>query len=78
MNRLSLALLFLMSQLAFADENPIAGVTQPIVDIGAGAHIKGPLVVRDIRTGEVIFSVRPDSELDVEAGSTGVQLFPRQ
>ncbi|HEY4848295.1 MAG TPA: N-6 DNA methylase, partial [Methylocella sp.] len=44
-------------------------MNQPIVEIGPGAHIKGPLVVRDAATGEVIFSVRTDSKLDVEAGS---------
>jgi hypothetical protein len=53
-------------------------INQPIVEIGPGAHIKGPLVVRDAATGEVIFSVRTDSKLDVEAGSTGVKLFSRR
>lgn len=76
MNKWLVGSLLFGSSLAFAGEyHP---EVQPIVDIGAGAHIKGPLVVRDFITGEVVFSVRSDSALDVGAGSSGVQLFSRQ
>lgn len=75
MNRVLIVPVFLMSQLAFADEKPISVINQPIIDIGAGAKIKGPLIVRDSRTGEVVFSVRSGVALDVADGSTGGQVF---
>jgi hypothetical protein len=78
MKKLLVGSLFFGISLAYAAErDPV--INQPIVNIGPGAHIKGPLVVRDARTGEVIFSVRQDSELDVEARAQGrVQLFPHR
>ncbi len=78
MKKLLVGSLLFGSSLAYAGERHPEAINQSIVDIGSGASIKGPLVVRDARTGEVIFSVRSDSKLDVESGSTGVQLFPRQ
>jgi hypothetical protein len=77
MMKLLVGSLLFVSSLAYAGERH-PGAKRPVVDIGPGAHIKGPLVVRDARTGDVLFSVRADSKLDVEAGSPGVQLFSRR
>jgi hypothetical protein len=66
--------LTLMGSLLFGSSLAFAGEHHPVVDIGPGAHIKGPLVVRDT-AGEVVFSVRSDVALDVGASSSGVQLF---
>ena len=70
MKKLLVGSLLFWSSLAYAGERHSEATNKPIVDIGPGAHIKGPLIVRDTITGEIIFFVRQDSKLDVEASST--------
>jgi hypothetical protein len=77
MKKLLAGSLLFWSSLAYAGERHPEAINQPILDIGPGAHITGPLIVRDTITGGVIFFVRQESKLDVEAGSTGVQVFSR-